>query len=163
MSHRNCKSCVHSDGSAFLYILNTAHRRPCPASNGCEVWEADHGQYLKQRRVFSLVPNGSTVQEQDARAMELYRTGMPDNRIAADLGVSARKVTNWRHSNGLPSKQSVRRKLEHDEALALYRQGLSDAEIGQRLGVHKTTVFAWRHRNGYAANRARRAKNENNG
>ena len=68
MSHRNCKSCVHSDGSACLSILNTGHRRPCPASNGCEVWEADHGQYLKQRRAFSLVSNESTIQEQDARA-----------------------------------------------------------------------------------------------
>lgn len=156
MSHRNCKSCVHSDGSACLYILNTGHRRPCPASNGCAVWEADHGQYLRQRRAFSLAPTGTAVDDQDARALELYRTGMPDSRIAADLGVSAQTITNWRHRNGLPSKQRNRRKLKHEEVLALYREGRSDVEIGRRVGAHPKTVAAWRYRNGLIANKARR-------
>ena len=90
MSHRNCKSCVHSDGSACLYILNTGHRRPCPASNGCAVWEADHGQYLSQRRAFSLAPNESTIQEQDARAM--VRTA-PVDRINLDAAIRLRELT----------------------------------------------------------------------
>ena len=158
MSRRNCKSCVHSDHQLCLYILNTGHRRPCPAANGCKAWEADHGQYLHRQQVFPPEPNHIAVKKWDARAMELYRAGMSDGKIAADLCVSTQTVASWRQRNGLPSRQPNGRKLEHDKVLALYQRGLNDVEIGKQVGVHPKTVAAWRYRHGLSVNRARRAE-----
>jgi len=40
---RRCRSCIHGfdfgEGAGCEYILNTTHRRPCPAGTGCTEFE----------------------------------------------------------------------------------------------------------------------------
>lgn len=46
--------------------------------------------------------------------MELYRSGLSDAKIAAELGVSKDGVTKWRRRNGLPATNTINTKgLEH--------------------------------------------------
>ena len=85
-------------------------------------------------------------------AMRLYRSGMLDREIAAQIGVSANAVNSWRKGEGLPSNAPPRRSPDGEAIRALHAQGLNDREIGRKLGMRPVAVCKWRHKHGLPSN-----------
>ena len=102
------KDCRHSDClyrsvkcDCCVYILIMGSRRPGPAKD-CPVYEPRNG-----RRGFLKNTRSLTKQEQEDELFDCYFVGMPDKQIAEEVGVSVRRVVNWRRDNQLPA--NVRR------------------------------------------------------
>lgn len=75
-------------------------------------------------------------------AERLYKLGLPDTRIAAQVGVSTTTIRKWRKEHGLPVQ--VRRSVSEADIEALYKEGLNDTEIASKLGISDTQVGNWR-------------------
>lgn len=161
-----CRACTHFDFelAGCTYILETERTRGTITMDrngwrsikypdacgkfklreGCAetMGYLDTGTGRTVRRVRAL----GSYPERD----RLYAQGLSDREIAAELGVAATTITNWRRARGL-----VRNKTAADTELVkrnarrreLYEQGLSDMEIAEREGVCCQVISSWRKRN----------------
>ncbi|WP_432128074.1 helix-turn-helix domain-containing protein [Streptomyces sp. bgisy082] len=83
-----------------------------------------------------------------AQVVRLYRSGMPQQRVAATLGISveavvARLEPGQRRSKQEAARLSVEQQgelLPQDEIVARYVQGATMTELGKLYGVHPTTI-----------------------
>ncbi|MFF4873997.1 hypothetical protein [Streptomyces sp. NPDC000961] len=83
-----------------------------------------------------------------AQVMRLYRSGMPQQRVAATLGISveavvARLEPEQRRSRQEAARLAVEQQgelLPQDEIAARYAQGATMAELGRLYGVHPSTI-----------------------
>ncbi|MFE5896912.1 hypothetical protein ACFQ67_05745 [Streptomyces sp. NPDC056488] len=92
-----------------------------------------------------------TPYEQALRAQvrRLYGSGMPQQRVAATLGISveavvARLEPSQRRSRQEAARLAVEQQgelLPQDEVIARYVQGATMAELGRLYGVHPSTIW----------------------
>ncbi|MFB6634867.1 helix-turn-helix domain-containing protein [Streptomyces sp. NPDC056362] len=83
-----------------------------------------------------------------AQVVRLYRSGMPQRRVAATLGISIEAVTarldpSQRRSRQEAARLAVQQQgelLPQDEIIARYVQGSTIAELGQLYQVHPSTI-----------------------
>ncbi|MGW4725376.1 helix-turn-helix domain-containing protein [Streptomyces sp. NPDC004291] len=83
-----------------------------------------------------------------AQVVRLYGSGMPQQRVAATLGISveavvARLEPSQRRSKQEAARLAVERQgeiLPQEEIVARYVQGATMAELGRLYGVHPTTI-----------------------
>ncbi|WP_432088474.1 helix-turn-helix domain-containing protein [Streptomyces sp. bgisy095] len=83
-----------------------------------------------------------------AQVVRLYRSGMPQQRVAATLGISveavvARLEPGQRRSRQEAARLSVEQQgdlLPKDEIVARYVEGATVTELGKLYGVHPTTI-----------------------
>ncbi|MCZ0978746.1 hypothetical protein O1L60_04355 [Streptomyces diastatochromogenes] len=83
-----------------------------------------------------------------AQVVRLYRSGMPQQRVAATLKISVQAVTarldpSQRRSRQEAARLAVRQQgelLPQDEIIARYLEGATIAELGQLYQVHPSTV-----------------------
>ncbi|MFC7934454.1 helix-turn-helix domain-containing protein [Streptomyces cinereoruber] len=83
-----------------------------------------------------------------AQVVRLYGSGMPQQRVAATLGISveavvARLEPSQRRSRQEAARLSVEQQgdlLPKDEIVAWYVQGATMTELGKLYGVHPTTI-----------------------
>ena len=97
--------------------------------------------------------------DDEATRERLYREGLSDPAIGAEVGRSAHTIRDWRYEHGYEPNQSGslrippwRLKLYED----LYRSGSTDQEIAELTKNTVGSVKAWRQKNGYTANSAPR-------
>ena len=129
---RNCRDCCFRAGENDCYtcgyaLLTGKTRMAQPAGAGC-TYKVKGQRYredtvpkdlltaLKQKQEPPKPVKKCVLPEQqeqrkkrgctkirEAACMELYRSGLSDAKIAADLGVSKDGVAKWRRRNGLPA------------------------------------------------------------
>ncbi|MGA5874003.1 helix-turn-helix domain-containing protein [Streptomyces cinereoruber] len=83
-----------------------------------------------------------------AQVVRLYGSGMPQQRVAATLGISVEAVVARLEPSQRRSKQEAARLaveqqgelLPKDEIIARYVQGATMTELGKLYGVHPTTI-----------------------
>ncbi|MFE5729940.1 hypothetical protein ACFQ7A_03360 [Streptomyces sp. NPDC056528] len=83
-----------------------------------------------------------------AQVMRLYRSRMPQQRVAATLGISVEAVVARLKPEQRRSRQEAARLafeqqgelLPQEEIVARYVQGATMAELGRLYGVHPTTI-----------------------
>ncbi|GGR48137.1 hypothetical protein GCM10010497_59390 [Streptomyces cinereoruber] len=83
-----------------------------------------------------------------AQVVRLYRSGMPQQRVAATLGISVEAVVARLEPSQRRSKQEAARLageqqgdlLPKEEIVARYVQGATMAELGRLYGVHPSTI-----------------------
>ncbi|MGA4979312.1 hypothetical protein [Streptomyces cinereoruber] len=83
-----------------------------------------------------------------AQVVRLYGSGMPQQRVAATLGISVEAVVARLEPSQLRSRQEAARLaveqqgelLPQEEIVARYVQGATMAELGKLYGVHPTTI-----------------------
>ena len=102
----SCKGCVYAaalSGEWFCdYLSITGHRRPCPPGEGCTVRvEAEKDPKRKWKECPPV--KGRTWDTDRARA--LYDEGLPDAKIAAEVGTTKSAVAFWRRKQGLQSNK----------------------------------------------------------
>ena len=105
-----CQRCVHfgrtASGDAICeYCLNERKSRAqiCPAGVGCT--ERRLRQKPKRQRRRDIVVSRKPPKLKkivDDRAMQLYRSGASDYRIAQEFGIQHSAVCNWRKVRNLP-------------------------------------------------------------
>ena len=98
-----CRSCYHWSTNCCLYILNTGHRRPCPAGGGCTE-KITKREWLKMSENANLsgfepIANKRRPRTNWTPAMldELRRhreAGLTVNQIADRMGLDAKAVSN---------------------------------------------------------------------
>lgn len=88
---------------------------------------------------------------------KLYEQGFSDVKISKKLGISSKRVAEWRNVNNLPTQQE----REHYKRLKLYRHGLSDKEIAEQCNVNITTIRNWRRERKMKANNGKDEKVDN--
>ncbi|MBA7643600.1 hypothetical protein ES703_51331 [subsurface metagenome] len=87
----------------------------------------------------------------DQQLITLYKKGMKDREIAAELGVKRNAVKHRRRKLDL-----LRTRLFTDQQLIdLHREGLTDPEKAERLGASDGAVFYHRRRLGLKANKGK--------
>ncbi|MFI1660452.1 helix-turn-helix domain-containing protein [Streptomyces sp. NPDC020472] len=83
-----------------------------------------------------------------AQVVRLYRSGMPQQRVAATLGISVQAVTarfdpSQRRSRKEAARLAVQQQgdlLPQDEIITRYVQGATITELGQLYAVHPSTI-----------------------
>ncbi|MGV9690534.1 hypothetical protein ACWDUX_15625 [Streptomyces sp. NPDC003444] len=83
-----------------------------------------------------------------AQVVRLYGLGMPQQRVAATLGISVEAVIAWLEPSQRRSRQEAARLaveqqgelLPLEEIVARYAQGATMTELGRLYGVHPSTI-----------------------
>lgn len=105
------------------------------------------------RMDYGLAPNhrpgakGITKKQHQER-MVLYRKGLSDLQMAAELGKSGTTIRQWRLKHNL----KVNKQYKTQSREKLYLQGYSDAEIARIDGVTTNAVCDWRRARGMKPN-----------
>lgn len=71
---------------------------------------------------------------------KLYEQGFSDVKISKKLGISSKRVAEWRKFYNLPSQQEK----YYKKRLELYYQGCSDTKIAEQCGVNTSAIRQWR-------------------
>lgn len=79
----------------------------------------------------------------EAQVVEMYRSGMPAKKIAAQLGCSSTPVYRLLRDSALNPEGMRTRKVEtdDDEIVRLYMDGLSGHDIARQLGISETLTY----------------------
>lgn len=103
---------------------------------------------MSKARTHSRPPPKSTrlSERQLATAMEMYRQGVPVQKIAAAVGVQHAAVVAQARRLGIPrgvvdmkrTSQLIRRR-----AVELYERGHTSVDVGEIVGASPSTVVAW--------------------
>lgn len=110
------------------------------------------GQTEKQAKKHR--PPGITLtEEEEARRMGMYRSGLTDAEIAAELGLSEKAVKSWRRRRNLPCVKRKRKETEFQATVKrLYTEGKTDREIAEIIGSKPSTICSWRSRSNLPPN-----------
>lgn len=121
-----CQQCAHfgrtASGDAICeYCLNTGKSRAqtCPAGVGCTERRLRQKPKRQRRRDIVVSHKPSPLKKiVDDRAMQLYRSGASDYRIAQEFGVQHSAVKKWRDVRNLPpNRERGWQKTEKEEKL----------------------------------------------
>ena len=106
-----CEGCDHLGKAGFAmicqYILDTGHRRPCPAGAECTVNTTLKGENEMKKRSWD-----------EARARQLHAEGLSDLDIADMVGASEGAIRAWRARNRLHSNTNPRKSQQRKEPAA---------------------------------------------
>lgn len=170
-SRERCKECRYRGcGEALCgYIGVTGKARILispDVGEDCAAFEpAGDGPMPRKVQAMTVMPNaGERTEDQEARSRQrlyrqmkdMYKEGMSDRAIAAELRVGAYTVRRWRQREGLgvnnhgavPDKVLAERREKTRE---MWAKGCSDNEIAKALHTSKRSIVKWRKEMGLPA------------
>lgn len=144
-------------------------RIACPVILSCLKWATDNREYgfaggmsatereaAKRRKTRGRPPLAIT-RDDEATRERLYREGLNDPAIAAEIGRSPHNIRDWRYARGYPPNQTANRPIPGwrlDLYQSLWQSGSTDRQIAELAKSKTGSVKAWRRKNGYQPNRA---------
>lgn len=126
-----CKRCCYFQDASLTcnYIFFEGHSRGCPPGTGCDK-HTTRSEYRKRITVsFKPInakkpksedgkngkkPIGARITaEENARRLELYKSGLSDRQIAEAIGAAKNTICRWRAVRNLPANfDCAHRKIE---------------------------------------------------
>ena len=89
-----CSGCDHLSRKTCDYLIHVGHSRGCPPGVGCPLHTKKKEKMPDKQKTGRKPPNTAPLDE--LRAMQLYNEGLDDIAMADALGVTAKRVQNWR-------------------------------------------------------------------
>lgn len=88
------------------------------------------------------------------RICDLAREGWTDAEIAAELGMSARTVADWRKRSGIAPGRFRRMEMIRDRIADMRARGMTNGQIAEEMGVSKAAISSRVYKHGLAQPRA---------